>query len=70
LQLTFDIPNVTTLRNKCLSSVIEKFRIFKRKLTSMYVFEARKNGNHCAKYKAIGEQTWRQFVELRTSEGL
>jgi len=36
----------------------------------MYVFEARKNGNHCAKYKAIGEQTWRQFVELRTSEGL
>ncbi|KOM31031.1 hypothetical protein LR48_Vigan01g058600 [Vigna angularis] len=36
--MTFDIPNVPTLRNKCLSTVAENFRNFKSKLTSRYIF--------------------------------
>ena len=67
LQLTFDIPNVATLKHKCLSSVAEKFRGFKTKLTSRYV--TKKNENSLLKYTWIDEDTWRQFVELQTSEG-
>ncbi|KOM48375.1 hypothetical protein LR48_Vigan07g207900 [Vigna angularis] len=38
LLTTFDIPNVTTLKNKCLSSIAAKFQGFKTKLTSRYIF--------------------------------
>jgi len=67
LQLTFDIPNVATLKQNCLSSVAEKFRGFKTKLTSRYVFGHKKNENPLFKYTWIDEDTWRQFLELRTS---
>jgi len=69
LQLTFDIPNVATLKQICLSSVAEKFRGFKTTLTSRYVFGSKKNENPLLKYTWIDEDTWRQFLELRTSEG-
>jgi len=69
LQLTFDIPNVATLKQKCLSLVVEKFRGFKTKLTSRYVFGSKKNENPLLKYTWIDEDTWRQFLELRTSKG-
>jgi len=69
LQLTFDIPNVATLKQKCLLSVAEKFRGFKTKLTSRYVFGHKKNENPLLKYTWIDEYTWRQFLELRTSKG-
>ena len=69
LQLTFDIPNVATLKQKCLSSVAEKVCGFKTKLTSRYVFGHKKNENPLLKYTWIDEDTWRQFLELRTSEG-
>jgi len=59
---------VATLKHKCLSSVAEKFRGFKTKLTSRYVFGSKKNENPLLKYTWIDENTWRQFVELRTSE--
>jgi len=68
LQITFDIPNVATLKHKCLSSVVEKFHGFKKNLTSRYIFRAKKNENPFVKYKAIDEEIWRQFVELRTCE--
>jgi len=69
LQLTFDIPNVAMLKQKCLSSVAEKFRGFKTKLTSRYVFGYKKDENPLLKYTWIDEDTWHQFLELRTSEG-
>jgi len=69
LQLTFDIPNVATLKQKCLSLVAEKFRCFKTKLMSRYVFGHKKNENPLLKYTWIDEDTWRQFLELRTSKG-
>ncbi|WVZ16028.1 hypothetical protein V8G54_013594 [Vigna mungo] len=55
--LTFDIPNVPTLRNKCLSTVAENFRNFKYKHKSP-----------CNKYKCIDEETWQIFVESRQTE--
>jgi len=64
VQLTFDIPNVATLKQKCLSSVAEKFRGFKTKLTSRGVFGHKKNENSLLKYTWIDEDTWRQFLEL------
>ena len=68
LQLIFDISNVTTLKHKCLSSMTEKFRGFKTKLTSRYVFGSKKNENPLMKYTSIDEDTWHQFLELQTSE--
>jgi len=69
LWLTFDIPNVATLKHKCLSSVAAKFRGFKTKLTSSYVFGSKRNENSLLKYTWIDEDTWCQFVELQTSDG-
>jgi len=69
LQLTFNIPNVAMLKHKCLSSVAEKFRGSKTKLTSRYVFGSKKTENPLLKYTWIDEDTWHQFLELRTSEG-
>jgi len=59
LQLTFDIPNVAMLKHKFLSLVTEKFRGFKTKLTSRYVFGSKKNEIHLLKYTWINEDTWR-----------
>ncbi|KOM58612.1 hypothetical protein LR48_Vigan11g164600 [Vigna angularis] len=66
--MTFDIPNVTTLRNKCLSTVAENFRNFKSKLTSRYIFGHLKHKSPCSSYKSIDEETWRLFKESRMSE--
>ncbi|BAT79474.1 hypothetical protein VIGAN_02236900, partial [Vigna angularis var. angularis] len=68
LLITFDMPNIESLRNKCLSAIAERFRGFKTKLTSRYIFGPKSNENPCSKYSAIDEATWRQFVELRSSE--
>ncbi|XP_052728648.1 uncharacterized protein LOC128195389 [Vigna angularis] len=62
------MPNVESLRNRCLSAIAERFRGFKTKLTSRYIFGPKSNENPCSKYSAIDEETWRQFVELRSSE--
>jgi len=43
LQLTFGIPNVATLKHKCLSSVVEKFCGFKTKLMFRHVFRSKQN---------------------------
>jgi len=64
LQLTFDIPNVATLKQKCFSSVAEKFRGFKTKLTSRYIFGSKKDENSLLKYTWIDEDTLCQFLEL------
>ncbi|XP_022640514.1 uncharacterized protein LOC111242277 [Vigna radiata var. radiata] len=66
--LTFDIPNVTTLRNKCLSTIAENFRNFKSKLTSRYIYGHLKHKTPCSVYKSIDEDTWRLFKESRMSE--
>ena len=69
MQTTFDIPNVATLKHRCLSAVIEDFRGFKTKLTSRYIYGSKKNEDPRELYTTIDEDTWRQFVESRTSEG-
>ena len=46
LKLTYDIPNVAMLKQKCLSSVAEKFRGFKTKLTSRYVLGHLRDGRY------------------------
>ncbi|KOM55594.1 hypothetical protein LR48_Vigan10g148600 [Vigna angularis] len=66
--MTFDNPNVTTLKNKCLSTVAENFQGFKSKLTSRYIFGSKKIKSPCKTYKAIDEETWCLFVQSRTSE--
>ncbi|KOM55996.1 hypothetical protein LR48_Vigan10g188800 [Vigna angularis] len=68
LGMTFDMPNVKSLRNRCLSAIAERFRGFKTKLTSRYIFGPKSNETPCSKYSAIVEETWRQFVEFRSSE--
>jgi len=64
LQLTFEILNVARLKQKCLSSVVEKFCGFKTKLTSRYVFGSKKNENPLLKYTWIDEDIWRQFLSF------
>ncbi|XP_052728611.1 uncharacterized protein LOC128195373 [Vigna angularis] len=53
--MTFDIPNVPTLRNKCLSIVAENFRNFKSKLTSRYIFGHLKHKTPYALPGAVSE---------------
>jgi len=53
--MIFDILNVATLKNKCLSLIVDKFCGFKTKLMSRYIFETKKNENPCVKYKEIDE---------------
>jgi len=67
--MKFDIPNVATLKHKCLSVVAEDFCAFKTKLTSRYIYGSKKNEDPRELYKEIDEDTWRQFVESRTYEG-
>ena len=62
LQLTFDIPNVATLKHN-LSSVAEKFRGFKTKLTSRYVFGSKKNENSLLKYTWINEDFKKTLID-------
>ena len=59
---------MATLKHKCLSSVVEKFHGFKTKLAYRYVFGSKKNENPLLKYTWIDEDTWHQFLELRTSK--
>jgi len=62
LHTTFDIPNVATLKHKCMSAVAEDLRGFKTKLMSRYIYGSKKNEDPY-------QDTWRQFVESRKSEG-
>ena len=57
-----------TLKHRCLAAVAEDFRGFKTKLTSRYVYGSKKNEDPRELYTSIDEDTWRQFVESRTSE--
>ena len=64
----FDIPNNGELRNKVLSSIATKWRQFKSKLTTVYVYGAKKGESPCSKYPNIDEATWETFVQTRTFE--
>jgi len=55
--MPFDILNVTTVKHKRLSLIIEKFYDFKTKLTFRYIFGAKKNENSCVRYMEIDEET-------------
>ncbi|XP_068503674.1 uncharacterized protein [Phaseolus vulgaris] len=64
----FDIPDVEPLRSKILSNIALKFRTFKSRLTSRYIFGDLKDENPCLKYQHIDEETWRLFRESRENE--
>ncbi|XP_068466379.1 uncharacterized protein [Phaseolus vulgaris] len=64
----YNIPNVEILKAKVLSDVGVKFRQFKSKLTTDYIYGKRKEENPCAKYASIDEETWQQFVNIRQTE--
>jgi len=55
LQANFEIPNVEPLRSKIISNIGLKFRTFKSRLTSRYIFGDLKDENPCLKYKYIDE---------------
>ena len=56
------------LRSKIIYNIELKFRHFKSRLTSRYVFGDLKDENPCLKYKHIDEETWRLFKESRKNE--
>jgi len=64
----YEIPSVETLRAKVLSNVSVKFRQFKSKLTTNYIFGEMKGENPCTKYASLDEETWQQFVKIRETE--
>jgi len=59
---------VETLKVKILSSLGVKFRQFKSKLTTTYIYGARKGEYFCTKYACLDEETWQQFVKIQETE--
>ena len=53
---------------KILSSLGVKFRQFKSKLTTTYIYGARKGEYFCTKYACLDEETWQQFVKIQETE--
>jgi len=68
LHANFQIPNVEPLRSNILSNIALKFRQFKSRLTTNYVFGKVKGESPCLKYKYIDEETWCLFKESRENE--
>ena len=68
MQANFKIPEVEPLRSKIISNIGLKFRHFKSRLTSRYIFGDFKRESPCLKYKHIDEETWRLFKESRENE--
>jgi len=65
LQKNLEIPDVEPLRSNIISNIILKFRHFKSRMTSRYVFGDLKDENPCLKYNHIDEETCRLFKESR-----
>jgi len=59
---------VETLRVKVLSLMSVKFRQFKSKLTTTYIYDGRKGENPCTTFACLDEETWQQFVKIREIE--
>jgi len=53
----YEIPNMETLRAMVLSNVSIKFRQFKSKFTTDYIYGGRKGKNPCTKYTSLDEET-------------
>ena len=68
MQTQCKIPNVETLKAKVLSDVGVKFRQFKSKLTTDYIYGKRNAENPCTKYASLDEETWQQFVQIQQTE--
>jgi len=64
----FEIPNVEPLRSKIISNIGLKFRHFKSRLTTKYIFAKLKGEIPCLKYKHIDEETWCLFKESCENE--
>ena len=68
IRLTFTVPDSEELKDKTLSYCADRWRKFKTFLANTYIFaEVRPNHNPWDKYTFIDEQTWQQFVQLRTT---
>ena len=71
IQLTCTVPDNQTLKNKTLSYCADRWRKFKTNLCNNYVHAEVKAGqprpNPCTKYEYLDENTWEQFVQMRTT---
>ncbi|KAK7327227.1 hypothetical protein VNO80_31592 [Phaseolus coccineus] len=64
----FEIPNVEPLRSRIISNIGLKFRAFKSRLTTRYIFGELKDESPCERYNFIDEETWLAFKESRLTE--
>ena len=68
IRLTYIVPNSERLKDKTLSYCADRWRKFKTTLANKYIFAEVQHDKHpWDVYTFIDEQTWQQFVQLRTT---
>jgi hypothetical protein len=68
IRLTYTVPDSQRLKDKTLSYCADRWRKFKTFLANTYIFaEVQPGKNPWDNYPFIDQQTWQQFVQLRTT---
>jgi hypothetical protein len=66
LQNTYDIPDTTDMRRVWLRYVGDRWKDFKAKLVSKYIYGSFAGMSPCIKYNFIEQETWDEFVKSHT----
>ncbi|XP_031127883.1 uncharacterized protein LOC116029966 isoform X2 [Ipomoea triloba] len=62
----YDIPNTNIMKERWIQYVGQRWKDFKTKLVSKYIYGTLSHKNPCEKYSFLDQETWNEFVKLHT----